>query len=309
MGIKILFTSFLLSFFGGENLFFSPEQINSHLVSYSEEERVDVAKDLDLVRDICLGDLWQRDPSRAPIYLATAGGPGSRKSTILERFMERNPEFSRAAYIDPDRRGLRFMTHTYYQHSHSALATAQHEDYAMASKAAYEKWRGASNYIALTLMEEAFYQRRDVAHGTTLTGGHVPAFLPALKEAGYEIVLLLCSCKDDFREAAIRYRNEEQKFYQSTPEDAVSKGKFFPLRMESYFANANKLHLFWSDDLFIPETEVARLENGKLEILDQTGYQKFINKFKADRATLQQEGDSIPSWEELLQLYQFGRNW
>ncbi|HNA62074.1 MAG TPA: hypothetical protein PKW79_03250 [Rhabdochlamydiaceae bacterium] len=75
-----------------------------------------------------------------------------------------------------------------------------------------KKWRPASNYIALTLLEEAFARHDNVAYGTTSTGGHIPAFLKKVHDAGYDITLLLCSCDDSIRKAAIEYRNEQQRF-------------------------------------------------------------------------------------------------
>src|SRR3990167_10483221 len=136
----------------------------------------------------------------------------------------------------------------------------------MAVKNAYEKWRGGPNFIALTLLEDAFLHKRNIAHGTTSTGEHNPKFLAKVKDAGYDITLLLCSCEDAFRKKAIQYRNEEQKFYQSSPEDALNKGKFFPQRMSAYFTYADTLYLFWSDDLSVRERLAAVFSGGSLKV-------------------------------------------
>jgi len=49
-----------------------------------------------------------------PLYVGTAGGPGSMKSTILETFMAEAAENgSNFVYTDPDICGLKFMVNTY----------------------------------------------------------------------------------------------------------------------------------------------------------------------------------------------------
>ena len=293
----------LLPSFATAELFFSPLMISGHIKDYNAEEKAAIQKDLTCVRSVCLG----QEPSneeRKPVYLATAGGPGARKTTILERFLAAHPQFSSAAYLDPDQRALKFMLHTYYSQSLSAVAIAKHPDFVHAQKAAYEKWRGASNYITLTLLEEAFATKRDIVHGATSTGEHIFNFLSKVKEAGYEIVFLLCSAEDSFRQKAIEYRNEQQKLYQSTPEDAVVKGKVFPLRTPAYFTYADTLYIYWSDDLETTERLAAVLKEGKLQVLDEEAYRRFVEKFERDRALLIREGKRLLSWEELLQTYQ-----
>ena len=300
LGVNSLFSFFAV----GENyLFFPPQVIESHLNGYNEDEKTAIGKDLEVVKSVCASNTNEFQENEKPLYLATAGGPGSRKTTIFERFLRDNSLLSKTAYIDPDQRTLKFMSHTYYSQSLSALVIGDYENYSMAVKNAYEKWRGGSNFIALTLLEDAFLHNRSIAHGTTLTGEHVPKFLAKIKDAGYDITLLLCSCEDSFRKRAIEYRNEEQKFYQSSPEDAVSKGKFFPERMFSYFTYADTLYLYWSDDLATRERLAAVLKDGDLTILDMEAFHLFIQKFENDRKFLNTEGKQIPSWDELVNLY------
>ena len=120
-------------------VFFSPSLIHFYLSSYADQEKADIDKDLAVVRDICC-EPWKTEEQK-PFYLATVGGPGARKSTILERFLSKHPEFSNGAYLDPDQRALRFMVNTYYKYSLSAIAIAEQEDYTNIRKQAYEKWR------------------------------------------------------------------------------------------------------------------------------------------------------------------------
>jgi hypothetical protein len=284
-----------------EYFFFSPQLISSLKAHYTQEELVDVEKDLKVVREVCF-DQPQTQGDR-PFLIATAGGPGSRKSTILERFIEKHPEYAKGVYLDPDQRALRFMVHTYYKRSLNALATASNDDYSVVRKLSYEKWRDASNYITLTLMEEALRSRQSIVYGTTATGEHVEAFFKKLRSRRYDITLLLCSCNDETRAEAVSYRNSVQKFYQCTPDDAVSKGKNFPVRMPVFFAQANTLYLFWSDNLHQTERLAAILRNGNMEIVDAQALDLFISKYNADRESLFKEGKVLPSWNDLVAIY------
>lgn len=269
----------------GAHLFFTPEMRMTHLKSYSEEEKEAIEKDLNVVRSVCLSSVVTKKEKKF-LYLATAGGPGSRKTTTLERFLKDHQMSSSVVYLDPDQRALKFMPHTYYSRSLCAFELAKFETYSLAVKAAYEKWRGASNYITLTLMEEAFAQQKSIAHGTTSTGDHIATFFPKLKEEGYEVVLLLCFADDDFRQKAVQYRNDEQKFYQSTPEDAVSKGKVFYQKLNSYFELADTLYLFWSDDLQTQERLAAIVSKGKWQIEDEEAYEKIQRLLEANSVKL-----------------------
>jgi hypothetical protein len=278
-------------------LFFTPEMISSHLKTYSDEEIQLIKKDLEVVRGICLGGT-QNTETR--FYLATAGAPGSRKTTILEKFVAGHPEYQEGVYLDPDPRALKFMVHSYYARSLTPLVIANTETYADVIKNAYEKWRAGSNYIALTLLEEAFATGRSIIYGTTSTGSHLPNFFAKLKENNYRIVLLLCSCPDDVRFEAIKYRNDTVRFYQSSPEDAMAKEIFFSQRMETYFTYADQLYFYWSDSLFNPERLAGIWKDGKLDIYDADAMQSFINKYETDRAALEARGQFIPCLTKLL---------
>lgn len=169
MAALSLFSSALLA--NAHYVFFSPEMISTHLDGYTPEEKKAIEKDLKVVRDVCFNTSSDQPEARKPVYIATAGGPGSRKTTILERFIRKQPSASHIIYIDPDHRALKFMAHTYYSQSLCAAVVAEQKSYGLSVKSAYQKWRAASNYIAFTLLEEAFAQGVDIAHGTTSTGG------------------------------------------------------------------------------------------------------------------------------------------
>jgi len=279
------------------NLFFTDRMIESHLQTYSDQEIALIENDLCAVRSICLDGIENAD---SRFYLATAGAPGARKTTILERFVSSHAEYQKGVYLDPDPRTLRFMVHTYYAQSLTPLVIAQTGSYDQVIRNAYAKWRPASNYIALSLLEEAFAAGRSVIHGTTCTGDHIPDFFAKLKENNYKIVLLLCSCQDSLRREAIEYRNQIVRFYQSSPEEALSKGKLFPQRLGAFFNYADLIYLYWSDDLQNPERLAGIWQNGKLEILDQDALDRFIQKYETDRLALQAEGQNLPPFETYL---------
>jgi len=278
-------------------VFFTPQMISSHLADYSDEDVHLINKDLDVIRSVCFEGTCNSD---SKVYLATAGAPGARKTTILEKFIFNHPQYKKSVYVDPDPRALKFMVHTYHAQSLSPLVISQGSDYDRVIKEAYNRWRPASNYIALTVLEEAFDQEKSVVHGTTSTGGHLPIFYPNLKEHGYKIVLLLCSCPDDVRYQAVDYRNKNIRFYQSSPEDAVAKGKIFPQRMETYFTYADLMYFYWSDSLTTPEKLAGIWADGKLEVIDANAMQKFIDKYESDRIELERLGKSIPDFDSFL---------
>lgn len=279
------------------NLFFDSQRISTLLNEYSDKEVNLIKKDLSVVRSVCFENTTAKNP---PIYLATAGAPGAGKTTILERFLYSHPEYKEAAYLDPDARSLKFMVHTYHALSMNSLIISNTDQFDKVIKNAYDKWRAGSNYIALTLIEEAFNHGYSVAHGTTSTGAHVPDLFTKLKENGYQIVLLLCSSPDDFRYDSIDYRNKVIRFYQSAPEDALNKGVYFAQRMSSYFAHADKIYFYWNENLETPEKLAAIWENGEFEIYDQTSLNSFINKYEKDRLSLKEKGSNIPSFQSFL---------
>lgn len=294
-------TVFLFAFFSNiyllAEMFFTPEMICSHLKEYSDEEILQINKDLDVVRSVCLAN---RENTESRFFLATAGAPGARKTTILEKFVSTHQEYQGGAYLDPDPRTLKFMVHTYYAQSLTPVAISESNNYDQTIQKAYEKWRAGSNYIVLSLLEEAFEKGRSIVYGTTATGAHMPAFFTKLKKNDYKIVLLLCSCPDALRYEAVNYRNRVVRFYQSSPEDAVAKGTLFPQRMETYFSYADQLYFYWSDDLFSPERLAGIWVQGKLEIHDRDAMDLFIDKYETDRMALKERGISIPSFNSLL---------
>ena len=96
----------------------------------------------------------------------------------------------------------------------------------------------------------------------------------------------------------------EQRFYQSTPEDALIKGLVFPQRIQFYFAQADTLVVYWSESLNNPEKLAATFNGGTIVISDKEAYEQFIQKYEADRSLLANTQNIIlKSWDDIVEIY------
>ncbi len=283
-------------------IIFNQGDLDDMLVSYTEEEQAAIRKDHVVIEGICFEG--KRPRFFAPRYVATAGAPGSCKSTILEHILAENPRFSQAVYLDPDQRALKFMVHTFYSRSLCAEALSKCETYPSLQKMAYDKWRAGSNFIANSILEKAVRGHYDIAHGTTMTGPFISRLLTLLKDEGYQISLALCGCEDAVRFESIEFRNSVQGFYQTNPEEVVSKGRLFPKRMPVYFDLADELILFWSDAFDTDERLAATFSREGLKIVDQEAYDSFVDKYERDRVQLSlEEKLDLPKWKILVKSW------
>lgn len=90
-------------------MLFPEAVVQGHLKGYSVEEKELIEDDLQNIEGLSFRGKKAEAP---PHYLATAGGPGSMKSTILETFLKESGERN-FVYTDPDMRGLKLMINTY----------------------------------------------------------------------------------------------------------------------------------------------------------------------------------------------------
>ncbi|MBM3610292.1 MAG: hypothetical protein FJX18_02020 [Alphaproteobacteria bacterium] len=270
--------------------------VTQHSKGYSCEELTLIKEDLNNIDRLLFRG---KKPSKHPFYIATAGGPGACKSTILETLLHEDPSFKNVVYVDPDPQSLRLMINTYLTKSLSFYAISKKESFAKAQMNAYNYWRGGSNYIACTLLNKAFDKRFNIAHGTTSTSPAVENLYKTLKANGYKIYLVLCYAEPETRANAIAHRSVTQANYQVTPEDAVEKGKVFPERFPIYFKYADSLRFYWTCDFSTGSKEVARIENKSLKIFDKSGYETFVEQYTKERAAA---GNTWPAWEELLKI-------
>lgn len=277
---------------------FTREFIENFLQGYNEKELDAIKQDLEALVKFSFNKIPSYiDASTSPIYIATAGGPGSAKSTTLETFLRSNNLMKQTVYADPDAVSLRHMNYTYRESlTYFDFATASSNHIAL--KNAYDKWRGASNYINHEIMQLAFGgeygtdAKYSIAHGSTSTSPHIGSLYQRIKARGYRITLLLCYSNDETKIQSIANREREQGFVQCDPNDVVEKGKMFPERFDVYFQYANELFFYWNDDLShkklpFPCAKYFKTTKGDhLIISDEKAFTLFCRKYLSDIAAL-----------------------
>ncbi len=280
------FTLMLVAAAAKTTLLFIDGYIRGLLKDYNALEIKEIDRDLDHIRKLVFKNT-ERVSAPDLIYLASGGAPLTRKSTTLEYYLATNPRYAKLAYIDPDTRSLFFMSNTYLN-SLSYLNLTKYNSMVEAKRAAYEKWRWASNYIANTLLEEAFApdsegKRVSIAHGTTLSGEAVGGLLSNVKNAGYRIELILCAANEDVRLQALDYRTNEQKVVQVTPEDMINKAGLFVERIPVHFAHADKIYIHYTTDIKDQYEAAAVLDFGAkktIQIKHKEKYDLFVQNYK-----------------------------
>ena len=250
-----------------------PSLITPQIALYANTEKALISADLKNIKAMSLRGIEKEEQ---PTYYATAGAPGAAKSTILETFIHDGR--INAVYVDPDRVALRAMINTYGRHL-SAYAAAKMPHYCDLRNEAYAKWRGGSQYIASHILNASARKSLSIAHGTTSTADGVKHLYANLKKQGYQIVLLLCGATDEQRLKNIQHRQHEQGITQETDADVIRKGKAFPGRFQDYFTHANKIYIYWTENLkegsvlaavFSPETSLVVKNKPALERFIET---------------------------------------
>lgn len=253
--------------------------VDGHLKNYSEEERQLIGDEFTNISQLCFRG--QKPSANQPTYVATAGGPGASKSTILETYLHENPGF---VYADPDQRALKFMINTYLQ-SLTNYQISKTSSYRVLLNSAYDKWRAASNFIACKILNNAFTEKYNIAHGTTSTAKEISGLYDRLKQKQYKIILLLCGSTDQNRINALRTRAETQGFVQNSDEDTINKGKAFWERLPVYFQYADEIQIYWTQDFKQGNIKAATFDRVKgLKILDQKAYDSFVSQYELARA-------------------------
>jgi hypothetical protein len=268
------------------------QMVNDHLASYSETEKQDIARDQGAIEELCFKNATQDSNKN---YLATAGGPGACKSTILENYIAEN-SLKHYVYGDPDQRALVFMINTYHQ-SRSLGAISKTTNFQGLLKECYTKWRGGSNYIASSILNKAFDGNFSIAHGTTSTGKGVKNLYKTLKDNNYKITLLLCGSTIENQRASIEHRLKNQALIQSSTEDLESKyGNFFDM-LPTYVEWADTLHLYWTQDFVQGSTKIATYARKDGLIKHHDDFAKFEAAYEKHRAA---KNPSLPPLSNLL---------
>lgn len=284
---------FLSSFFAPLHASLVPSSVmDSYLKGYSSEEMRQIQIDLKNIHEmLTFGHKTHKQ------YIATAGGPGASKTTILETYLREDSEnISHFVYVDPDQRGLKYMINTYLSDL-SNYHISQNPSLQVLLKGAYGKWRGASNFIANSILNDAFSKSLSIAHGSTSTAPTMDSFYRSLKDKDYEITLLLCVSPDSNRIKAAKHRADTQSFVQSTEEDVIQKGKLFFERFPVYFKWADKIEFFWVDNFTTAPKKAAIYRRGKgLRILNPQDFAR-IKAIYQDAQRLQ----SLEDFDKLVE--------
>lgn len=265
--------------------FSSETQIKLYLKEYSEDEISLIKDDLENIRKLCFRNTTPAT-LKERVYIATAGGPGAGKTTILEEHLRDKKQF---VYLDPDQRALKFMINTYLQaftnDKVNEFKIHTRSDWEKLLEKAYSKWRASSNYITQILLNEAFKNGYNIAHGTTSTSEHVAEIYQKLKENGYKISLLLIYSTDENRSNALQHRTKVQNFVQNTLEDSIKKGKLFAERLPVYFQYADEMNIYWIDHFLESQTLAATLKRGQsMTVHNAEAMKKFTDQYDKDRA-------------------------
>lgn len=282
--------------FATEDLLVPIETLQAFVKQYSPSEKEAIERDRKNIRDLSFAQA--KNGQKQLIYLATAGGPGASKTTILEEYLSNNPGF---VYVDPDQRGLKFMINTYLQQVNNFLFSKSISHHSFLEKA-YIQWRGASNYIASSILNDAYKERLAIAHGTTSTSKTVGALYKKLKAKGYKIILLMCNSPEKNRFKAIEHRERHQYFVQSSHDDFVQKGDKFFENFPLYFELADEIQFFWIENYsrgWVKVGDYSRTDGFKLYRYQD--FEKFKNSYEAYR--MQHPKKQLPSFDTFIDKF------
>lgn len=248
------------------------EIVESHLKGYGAETLELIEKDRDVVSKALF---YGKTPVENPEYLATVGGVGASKSTILDRYyLMKDPNY---VLSDPDQGALVRMIYTYIpgkSFGHFAMGVSVKK----VLEGLYDKWRGASNYISNDILNKAYQGRYNIAHGTTSQGMPVASY-QKLKENGYRIHLILCAAPDATRQSAVEHREKYHAIVQSTADDWLSKVDVIYKRLRDYFDHADQLDIFWTQDFEQGSILAAVFKKGRLTVKDKKAYEAFLDDY------------------------------
>jgi len=146
-------------------------------------------------------------------------------------------------------------------------------------KAAYNKWRAASNYAHHIITANLIRQNQSFYFGTTASGDKTFLFLDFLKKNGYSIRILYVSAPDQVRFDSIAAR--DKVFIQTTDQDVLNKQLMVHERVQDTFVKyANRIDFFFRtavDAAPILAATWIRHNDGKteLEVVNQVAYNEM----------------------------------
>ena len=132
------------------------------------------------------------EQKKRPVFLSTAGAPGTGKSHYIEHLDHGLEQF---VYVDPDRVCLPAI---------QAYHTLNQTD----SERAYQKFRDASNFMANFMLIRAVSERKHIVYGTTASSDRVKTIYQHLRGAQYVIDIRVLFADQKLRLGAINHRNQ-----------------------------------------------------------------------------------------------------
>ena len=150
----------------------------------------------------------------------TAGSPDAGKSSLFKALAKEQ----HAAFLDFDRSALQGVK--LYQKMRGNQTPEE-------AKAAYIKFRGASQTLHNCLMPYAISKKKDLAIAITSTSKFFAVTVKSLQQHGYKVDLHHMTCPHDVRETSNNNRNAQGQ-YQCDSKDFETKGQDFYKKTADY---------------------------------------------------------------------------
>ena len=281
----LIYFFFVLSWANAtEELFPHVEQL---LTDYTKKERNLIKQDWKNIRDLSFRNICVQ-PQK--IYVATAGGAASSKTSIIETCVHKNK--GKFVYISSIQRILKLMINTYLQDiNHYAMTQGP---YMSVMKKACHKWKKGAHYITQKIFNEAVQKGFSIAKDSSSTNASTEPLFKKLKTKAYKIVLFLCLSSEENYKKAIKHRQDIKNFYQVTPENFEDKIKQFFKMFPIYFRHADELQFFWIEDFSKGWKRAAAFTQGNFYILDKIQFKKFETLHEAFRKIEKASGKNDP---------------
>lgn len=239
---------------------------------YTSEERENLEKDIHAIYQ----KIMDENPDLEKIAVITAGAPGSGKTELLHRELEKlKDEGKNYAYICPDDVCLKNQTLTYKADLQNSGGFVKDRRYC------YNKWRPASNAATHIILANLIRDNRAFCFGTTASSPQTFKLFEFLKNRGYKIRLIHLSTPPEICWRSIEVRDE--LFVQTTEKDIKEKAALVPQRiLDSYLKYADEIDFYYREHVHANALFAAKWirsknehESPDLKIIDHEYYKKI----------------------------------
>lgn len=273
-------------------------------IPYTEQERQDLIEDINNIYH----EIMAKNPEKTNMAVISAGAPGAGKTFLMRTLLEEEAAEGRQfAYIDPDDVCLKKQRHTYLKDIEASDGCFE------SHKAAYDKWRPASNAANHIILANLIRDHVSFFFGSTSSSPYTNRSFDFLKRHGYEIRLIHVTAPDDVRWKSIQKR--DQTFVQTTEKDVKEKGVLVPQRLQdTYLPYASEIDFYYRAGVDEPAqlakkvilsalengvaTETRRVEYGSSEAMEGV---KKIHDEAVDAASFPKKGFDAVLLELLMQ--------